>query len=113
MIINDMIELESKYELACNALNSIEYINGYPNYPKEIREFMGMLVQPPWGDSSYDPSKISNIMDSIENASFNDICWVLTAANRSERFCDGSWVAILKERKLSPVFKRIKVLVMA
>jgi len=102
--------LENKYNLALASVDEIKQINYYPSYPAAISEFMACLVQSPWGDYNYKPEHVSTIMEKIESATFDEIRWVLTASNRAERFCDGSWRETLEKQKLTPVFKRLNAL---
>lgn len=111
MTLAELESLETQYRLALNALEKIEYHEGYPYYPQEIRDFMNWLIQPPWGDTSYDPSQVTDILSTIDTATINQIRCVLTAANRAERFSDGVWLHMLENRQLDPVFKRLRDLI--
>ena len=105
-LINEVKQLEQGYKKAKSELSNITHINGYPNYPKAISEFMGSLYSPPWGISSYEPSKTKAIIESIEFASENDIRNVLMHASRSERFGDGIWCSILEGEFFPKVIAR-------
>ncbi|WP_226669276.1 DUF6508 domain-containing protein [Microbulbifer aggregans] len=110
MKIEDIWKLVLSYQAAVSAVHEISRSDGYPIYPEEISDFMRLLQSPPWVAYEYQPKEISGILESIENATTEEIKWALTAAARSERFCDGSWEQILKNRRLDPVFERLQEL---
>jgi hypothetical protein len=49
-------------------------------------------------------------MSNIDNASHDNLCNVLTNANRIERFGDGQWAVLLKEDFFPLVISRAYVL---
>ncbi|WP_428821150.1 DUF6508 domain-containing protein [Microbulbifer sp. MCCC 1A16149] len=110
MKIEDIWKLVLSYHAAVSAVHEISRSDGYPIYPGEISNFMKLLESPPWVAYEYQPKEISGILESIGNATTEEVKWALTAAARSERFCDGSWEQILKNRRLDPVFERLQEL---
>ncbi len=106
----DIANLISAYELAISEAPNIDMSNIYPVYPEAISNFMRILQSAPWVANDYQPSKIQEILMSIESGSFKEVRWVLTAAARSERFGDGMWAKIFNEKMLDPVIKRLKQL---
>jgi len=107
MNLSDLDELERHYEKAIKALDKIEYRGFYPVYPTAITAFMRMLSQEPWVDYQYKPAEIPHILKTMDTASLEQLRWVLTAANRAERFSDGAWKNTLEHRQLDPVLKRM------
>lgn len=107
---SDVEKLEKDYRQAKEALPDIEYLGGYPKYPEVISKFMNALCAPPWFKIDYDPREVENIMSNIDNASHDNLCNVLTNANRIERFGDGQWAVLLKEDFFPLVITRAYVL---
>jgi hypothetical protein len=107
---DELNRLVSAYKAAMSEVANIESLDGYPSYPNEISEFMKMLQNEPWVAYEYQPNKTKEILDSIEHASLTEVRCVLTAAARSERFFDGSWVNILEGKVLDPVISRLQVI---
>ncbi|BBM03780.1 DUF6508 domain-containing protein [Microbulbifer sp. GL-2] len=110
MNVKDVKDLVSAYNSAMSEVPNIDKSDHYPVYPDEISEFMRILQLDPWIANDYKPVRTREILDTIESASIKEVRWVLTAAARSERFGDGSWVKILEEKMLDPVIKRLQVL---
>ncbi len=107
----DLDALEQKYQLAKGALDKITAQNYYPVYPAEIKEFMGRLGQPPWGQTNYAAMDYSSVLHNIAAANLTEICCVLTAVCRAERFCDGAWQGVLRRAELDPVFQRLRQII--
>lgn len=107
---SDVEKLEKEYMQAKEALPDIEYLGGYPKYPAVISKFMNALCAPPWFKIDYDPREVEKIISNIDNASPDNLCNVLTNANRIERFGDGQWAVLLKEDFFPLVISRAYVL---
>ncbi|TAA43686.1 DUF6508 domain-containing protein [Corallincola spongiicola] len=107
---HDLQHLEEKYQAAIDALKHIKYHGAYPIYPAEISDFMGLLVQLSLSELEYRPAEVEGILASIEKATLSQIRCIFMACNRSERFGDGSWKAILEQRQLDPVLERLHIL---
>lgn len=93
---SDVEKLEKDYRQAKEALPDIDNSGGYPKYPEVISKFMKVLCAPPWLKIDYDPREVKKIMSNIDNASPDNLCNVLTNANRIERFGDGQWAILLE-----------------
>lgn len=112
MTIEEILDLEKRYNEAKLALGEITYVSYYPQYPAAISDFMGSLCIDPWfARTQYDRSKIGDILLNIKSAKLDEVCCVLVGAGREERFCDGGWKSILQRDELQPVIDRLKVLV--
>ena len=107
---NDVEKLEEDYRLAKESLPDIDRSSGYPNYPEAISKFMKSLCGPPWLKIGYDPREVKKIMTNIDNASPDNLCNVLTNANRIERFGDGQWAVLLEGDFFPLVISRAYVL---
>ena len=105
---SDIAALESRYHLAKQALGAVRYAGGYPVYPKEISEFMAYLSGSCWNNRAYDPGRISALVEQIDVAEYIDLCSVLTAVHRGERFCDGHWITQLKGDTVDKVINRAR-----
>jgi hypothetical protein len=106
----DVVEFRKAYESAKSALDKVTYISYYPKYPEEIKAFFNLCMTPPWMADGYDAGKTAELLERADTLSFEEIQQVLMAANRSERFGDGSYVAILRENSLEPVISRLELL---
>lgn len=111
--LHHVLALEADYQTAKNALDKVNYINTYPVYPGAISEFMKKVCQPPWLGDSYNIKDVERIMTNIEVASIPELCCVLVAFSRYERFSDGYWISVLESNRLDPIIARLKVLVSA
>lgn len=111
---HDIDNLLSSYELAKGAVDHIKPVeNGYFQYPREISEFMELLSQEPWVNYDYKPSEVRNILDGIEEASFEQIRSALTGIMRNERFFNGAWRNHLKSDRIAKLIFRLRELVNA
>lgn len=106
----EVVTLREAYERAKSALDKVEYINYYPKYPEEISTFFNLCMRPPWQAKSYDPGETTDLIQRAEGLSLEEIQRVLLAANRSERFGDGSYIGILRDDKLAAIITRLEVL---
>ena len=114
MNLNDFEELEKKYTQAVNAASKITAAeNGYFDYPTEINDFMGMLSKEPWVNFEYNPSDVSEILESVNTANLIQIKTVFTGTCRGERYFNGHWKNVLETKRLDPVFERLKKIINA
>ncbi|MEH6393319.1 DUF6508 domain-containing protein [Pseudoalteromonas sp.] len=107
---SDVEKLEKDYRQAKEALPDIDHSGGYPKYPEVISKFMNAFCAPPWLKIDYDPREVKKIMSNIDNASPDNLCNVLTNANRIERFGDGQWALLLEGDFFPLVISRAYVL---
>ena len=110
MEAHNVESLLSAYKAAVAEVSNIDKSGVYPIYPEAICEFMRILQVEPWVATDYQPSRIRELMKSVETATVTDVRWMLTAAARSERFGDGNWAGLLESKALEPVMQRLKFL---
>ena len=106
----DVIELEQAYNQAKALVDQIKYVNGYPDYPKTVSQFMLSLSSGKWGNTGYQPSQTPQLIKSIPTATMVDLRSILTACSRSERFGDGNWISFLHGDVIEKVIDRAKEL---
>ena len=106
----DIAELESLYHIAKRTLGEVRYVGGYPAYPEKISEFMSYLSGLCWNNPAYDPGNVPALTESVSEATYIDLCSILTAVHRGERFCDGHWITQLKGDTVDKVIDRARSL---
>jgi hypothetical protein len=83
------------------------------NYDEDVQEFFKLVSQDCWTDRSYKPEEAASMLEDnelIEQANLEQIKTMLTFCVRGERFCDGHWLALLKEGKIVALLNRLKVI---
>ena|SRR5690606_24979148 len=106
----DIDRLETGYLHAKAALKAVTWPGGYPAYPKAVSAFMLSLCQPPWGRQDYDPRLTTGLLERLEQASATELCHVLTALGRAERFSDGIWISYLEDDRFDRIIARARAL---
>lgn len=104
----DIDRLETGYRRAKASLSEVTWPAGYPSYPEAISAFMLSLCQPPWGRHDYDPRQTSGLLERLEQASSTELCHVLTALGRAERFSDGIWISYLEDDRFDRIIARAR-----
>ncbi|MCB1554388.1 MAG: hypothetical protein KDJ14_11335 [Xanthomonadales bacterium] len=110
MRTEDVDALEAGYRSAKAALADVTYASGYPVYPQTISAFMQSLCAPPWGRRDYDPRRTMALLKRIEDVGEIDLCHLLTALGRAERFSDGIWISYLEDDRFDRIVARARVL---
>lgn len=91
MKITNSQKLVDLFLIAEKGLNQIISSRGF-EYPEEIQNFVHEIAQSDWLDYNYNAGrelqKFRN-SDYMQKASEAEICSILTAFSRGERFCDG------------------------
>ena len=108
---SELDALEKDYAAALASLAEIDRTIYPPRYPQAVNLLMERLCREPWVDRNYRPDAIAQIRLKIAEASFDEIRSLLTATSRSERFCDGAWLAVLTKDELAPAIRRLGELV--
>jgi hypothetical protein len=103
---DDFLRLVKLHKLALETVSEIGHNEGFIIYPEPVLELMRYLSLPPWNDPGYDPGHTVEVLRRIDGADIGEVRSVLTAACRSERFCDGAWEAVLRDGVLSKVLRR-------
>ena len=85
----------------------------YPTYSPVVVEFFDLASQPWWVDGGYDPLAAGEQVrndEAIATASLGQIKAMLTFCVRSERFCDGAWLAMLEQGRIVAILRRLQKL---
>lgn len=107
--LDDFHTLEKYYHQAAQATHlTTNTPNGYPQYPEQISCLMNYITSSNWCDKHYQPKETSKILAQIDQANLHQVCSLLTAFARSERFSTGSWQSTLTKQRLEPILKRAK-----
>lgn len=86
----------------------------YPIYDEKLKQFFKEFYSIKWSDHDYDPQKVSKLIHNdklIAKSSLADIKSMLTYCARGERFCDGFWGGLIKDKTLVKILQRLKELV--
>ena len=92
MKIDNSQKLIDLYALAEGALDKIKCDQGWWEYPEEIHHFIDEIASSEWIDYEYNASReLAKFRDEqyMQNATEDEICSILTAFIRGERFCEG------------------------
>lgn len=112
MLEQALESLVADYQQALMAFQAWRPSRGdYFDYPPELNAFMGRLQESPWVRYDYEPHQAVAIEQRLDQATLDDICCLLTAWSRAERFCDGAWYQIFEEQRLELVLWRLQVLI--
>lgn len=90
----------------------LEY-NPYPQYAPEVLAFFKLAGGVFWSDFGYDPKTAFAMLEDdeqIRTATLDQVKTMLTACVRGERFGDGFWAAMLEQRKIVELLRRLQVL---
>jgi len=85
----------------------------WPEYEKDVVEFMEVASKDCWLDYQYVPEEASKMLgdvESIKDASLEDIKAMLTFCIRRERFVDGHFASMIEEGKMKAILDRLVVL---
>lgn len=77
------------------------------------RELFQLAAQDCWDDRQYTSKEAAQMVEDvefIERASLEEVRTMLTRCVRSERFCDGSWEALLSGGHIQNLLRRLQVL---
>lgn len=72
----------------------------YMRYDESVSEFFQLVAGPPWDEFEYDPAVCAGrlrIAGAIEQANLPELAELLKYCERGERFCDGHWMAMIRE----------------
>ena len=101
----DLVKLMRLFEKAKESLSE-----STSKHTKEVCAFTKYITSSPWGLYSYSPGHSSTILENIEEASLDEVRWVLTCYARAERFCDGAWMTSLRAGTIDPAIERLVVI---
>lgn len=89
------------------------YTAAWPEYHPLVHEFMGLISQECWRDSTYDPPTTSAMIRNpavVQTATLAQIKTMLTFCARGERFGDGFWEQVIESGYLKNVLERLQQL---
>jgi len=106
----DLNLLKAHYESAVADRDAMEWTGDSPDYPESIPALMTYVTSSAWCNQDYQPTETKEILGRLQSASLSEVCSVLTAISRSERFCTGSWKRVMEDGKMSLVVARAEEL---
>jgi hypothetical protein len=85
----------------------------YPTYADDVRAFFRLVSKPQWLRWEYRNKRTHELVADIEkiySASLEEVCLVLTACSRPERFFDGHREIMLEHGVVQAALRRLAVL---
>lgn len=107
----DLKKLRSLHEEALASLSEATRVELRTDYPEAIRILMDYIISSKWCDPAYNPSETESLIKRIDVITLFEICSLLTALVRSERFSDGSWQWSLKNGIFATAIRRAEQLI--
>lgn len=106
----EILEIEGLLaEAEIDSIN-ITWERHHPAYPESLEKLMSTIARSGWVIGHYQQHELANVLARVEKAGLEEVRCAITRLNRSERWCTGAWIKVIRERSLRPLIARAKEL---
>jgi hypothetical protein len=109
-LYTQIVEIERLLNETQEDCVEIPWEKHHPDYPKSLFNLMRYIAKSNWVYGEYKKHELKVVMENINSASLEQIQCAFTRLNRSEKWCTGSWIQVMKDGTLEPLIKRGKEL---
>ncbi len=109
-LYSQIVEIERLLNETQEDCVEIPWEKHHPDYPKSLFNLMRYIAKSNWIYGDYKKHELNVVLESINSASLEQIQCAITRLNRSEKWCTGSWIQVMKDGTLMPLINRGKEL---